>query len=309
LRRRLFLLAVLGSLAAAQSAQAASCPAPHWVAAWYAAPSDASTGTDITDIFGPSGEVKTNVNNSSVRAILTPSVGASRVRVHLSNRFGKSSVRFASTTIAKQLQGPAVVASTIKAVTFAGGRSVTVPAGKDVISDPVDLTFNAFDNLAVSTYVSGNVGKPTEHYTARQTSYLTDSGAGDHSSDGRGDAYKNSTTTRPFVAGLDALLPGTYRAVVTFGDDRRNRRERSLAGCPWTPTSRRQDPTDCRERRHQRQPRPTRRPRQPDGAARCVRPRRSQTARCRRSRPRRRHDGHPVRRNQRPRSGSECDRG
>ena len=40
-----------------------------------------------------------------------------------------------------------------------------------MLSDPVGFSFQALEPLAVSIYVAGNVGKPTEHYIARQTSY------------------------------------------------------------------------------------------------------------------------------------------
>src|SRR3712207_9023575 len=56
-------------------------------------------------------------------------------------------------------------------------------SGQDVVSDPVAFPYGAFDTLAVSTYVPGNAGKPTEHYLARQTSYVTAAGAGDHTGD------------------------------------------------------------------------------------------------------------------------------
>src|SRR5438270_8900173 len=92
------------SLGAAPAALAASICGQHWVAAWAGVPSDASRGSDIADLFAPSGEnspgnVKQPVNNASVRAILTPSVGGSVVRVHLSNRFGGGPVTFAYTSI------------------------------------------------------------------------------------------------------------------------------------------------------------------------------------------------------------------
>jgi lysophospholipase L1-like esterase len=180
-------------------------------------PSDASAGTDISDLFSPSGDVKQPVSNSTVRAVLTPTFGGSTVRVHLSNRFGTGPVTFATTTIARKGAGAALTSRPVR-LTFRGQSSVTVEPGRDVVSDKATFSYKAFQNLAVSTYVSNGAGQPTEHYTARQTSYLTSSGAGDHSADTGGDAFGQHTTTRPFVTGLDVRTRQSARAVVTFGD-------------------------------------------------------------------------------------------
>ncbi|MDQ1458489.1 MAG: hypothetical protein QOH28_4109 [Actinomycetota bacterium] len=203
------------ALAPGASAAATSCAQPQWVAAWAGVPSDASPGTDISDLFSPSGDVKGTVSNATVRAMLTPTFGGSSVRVHLSNRFGTGPVTFTKTAIAKQAEGAAIAAKAVP-VTFGGAASVTVPAGKDVVSEATAFSYKAFDNIAVSTYVSGDAGKPTEHYTARQTSYLTANGGGDHTGDQAAGAFTQHTTTRPFVTGLDVRAKAA--AVVTFGD-------------------------------------------------------------------------------------------
>src|SRR3954452_1641700 len=203
------------ALAAPAASAAPKCPKPGWVAAWAGVPSDSSPGTDISDLFSPSGDLKGTVSDATVRAILTPTLGGSTVRVHLSNRFGSAPVTFASTTIARRAEG-ATIATAPTTVTFGGGRSVTVPAGGDVVSDRTAFSYRAFQDLAVSTYVSDDAGKPTEHYTARQTSYLTANGAGDHTGDAAAAPFTQHTTTRPFVTGLD--VRARARTLVTFGD-------------------------------------------------------------------------------------------
>jgi lysophospholipase L1-like esterase len=237
-RRLLFCAVCCLSLWATPAALATSVCGPHWVAAWAGVPSDASRGSDIADLFAPSGEsspgnVKQPVNNASVRAILTPSVRGSLVRVHLSNRFGSVPVTFARTSIGKQAGG-ADLAQPPTPVTFRGKPSVTVPPGEDVVSDPVVFSYAAFENLAVSSYVSGDVGKPTEHYTARQTSYFTANGAGDHTGDKAGSAYSLHNSTRPFVTGLDIRTTTPLGSVVAFGDSITDGYQGQSAGVPET---------------------------------------------------------------------------
>ena len=199
------------------------CTDQGWVGVWEAAPSDASRGHDTTDsvdtdAFDQSLNPKSVIRNNTARAILTPTFGGSTTRVRLSNRFGAVPVTFTHVTIALRATESALVPGTAAPLTFNGGQSVTVAPGHDVVSDPVGFSFDAFQSLAVSVYVAGDVGKPTEHYTARQTSYLTPADAGDHTQDVDGGAFTQRTTARPFVTGIEVLAPRSTGAVVALGD-------------------------------------------------------------------------------------------
>jgi lysophospholipase L1-like esterase len=195
-----------------------SCSDQGWVGVWAAAPSDASAGTDDFDRYDMSNNPKPVVRDETVRAILTPTSGGTTARVRLSNRFGTVPVIFTQTTIARRAAGPAVVPGSTAPLTFGGSRSVTAAPGQDVLSDPVTISFQAFEPLAVSIFVAGDIGKPTEHYVARQTSYFTSEGAGDHTADIDGRAFTHRTTTRPFVSGIEVLAPMSTGAVLTLGD-------------------------------------------------------------------------------------------
>ncbi|WP_082944953.1 SGNH/GDSL hydrolase family protein [Mycobacterium sp. 852013-50091_SCH5140682] len=217
------LMALVGSPGVAAAAPLPRCTDQGWVGVWAAAPSDASRGTDTadsfdTDQFDQSLNPKSTVRNETTRAILTPTYGGSTARVRLSNRFGEVPVTFAHVTIAHRANEATLVPDTTQPLTFNGAQDVTVAPGHDVVSDPVGFSFQAFEPLAVSVYVAGDVGKPTEHYTARQTSYLTPEDAGDHTTDVDGGAFTQRTTTRPFVSGVDVLAPRSTGAVVTLGD-------------------------------------------------------------------------------------------
>ncbi len=199
------------------AAGAALCTTTHWIGAWEAPPSDASGGTSIEDLFDPSSHYKMPVSDETIRAILTPTYGGSMIRVHLSNRFGTTPVTFGETTVAIQGTG-ASLAGPASPLTFRGSHSVTVAPGQDVVSDPVHFTFSAMQTLAVSMFVSNAPNKPTEHYTARQTSYLTDPSTGNHAADTNGSAFTQQDTSRPYVEGIDVIAPDSAGAVVAFGD-------------------------------------------------------------------------------------------
>jgi lysophospholipase L1-like esterase len=211
------LLAVIALCVAPASGRAAACSASHWVGAWTSAPSDASDSLTLPGLIDPSGHLKLPVDNETLRAILTPTFGGSTVRIHLSNRFGTGPAVFAHVTIALQGLG-AALAGPATTVTFGGSESVVIAPGSDVVSDPVSITFQAMQTLAVSMYVANAAGAPTEHYAARQTSYFTPSGRGDHTTDTIASAFSGVTTDRDYIDGIDVLAPGSAGAVVAFGD-------------------------------------------------------------------------------------------
>lgn len=211
-----------------------SCSDQGWLGVWAAAPSDASGGTDDMDRYDMSMNPKSVVRDETIRAILTPTFGGTTARVRLSNRFGTVPVTFAHAAVARRASGPALVPDTTAPLTFAGDRSVTVAPGQDVLSDPVEFAVQAFESLAVSLHVAGDVGKPTEHDVARQTSYLTPEGTGDHTSDVDGDAFTQRTTSRPFVSGVEVLAPLSDSAVAALGDSITDGYQAVPAGAPET---------------------------------------------------------------------------
>jgi lysophospholipase L1-like esterase len=190
----------------------ARCSAWHWVGSWLDSPSDAGSFRDASLHTVRLGADQT------FRMIITPHLGGSTVRLHLSNRFDTAPVRFATVTIADRKTGAAVATGTIRVVTFAGARAVTLAPGASVVSDPVRFTVRPFRDLAVSLFVYGADARPTEHFTARQTSYVTPPGAGDHAANASGLAFTQRTTARYYVTGLDALSSAREGAVVAFGD-------------------------------------------------------------------------------------------
>jgi len=170
------------------------------------------------DQFDLSKNPKSAIRKGTVRAILTPTFGGTTARVRLSNRFGTAPTTFTHAIIARRESGAALTSGTIAPLTLNGIREVTVAPGDDVLSDPVEISFQAFDPLAVSIYAAGDIGYPTEHYVARQTSYLTPEGAGDHTADAGGGAFTARTTSRPIVSGIEVLATLSDGAVVTLGD-------------------------------------------------------------------------------------------
>ncbi len=215
-------VALPGTAVASAGGRPHGCAAQRWVGAWAASPSDASTalttaGTNVEDVVDLSGRPKPRLHDQTVRALLTPTASGRTVRVRLSNRFAASPVTFGAVTIGRQSVG-ASLSGPSTPLTFSGRLQTTLPAGSEVVSDPVRFPVTALQHVAVSMHVSNDPGSPTEHYTARQTSYLTSPLSGDHTRDATGEQFVLTTTTRPYVSGLDVLAPGSTGSVVAFGD-------------------------------------------------------------------------------------------
>jgi lysophospholipase L1-like esterase len=184
-------------------AAAAACVATHWVGTWAADPSD---GAGLS------------FDNQTVRVIVTPHYPGTELRVHLSNRFGSSPVMFGSASVGRRAAGGGVVGGTNRPLTFGGSSQVTVAPGSDVVSDPVNLTFRRFQELAVSLYVAGSSGDATEHVAGDETSYFTPPNTPDSTAVDGAATFTMTTTRTPYVDGLDVLAPGSVSALVGIGD-------------------------------------------------------------------------------------------
>ena len=161
--------------------------------------------------------------NQTLRMIVHPSIGGDVWRVKLTNRFGTRPVTFGRAVVGLHAggAGATLVPGTNRALTFGGRRSVTVPAGNEVRSDPVHLRIADEDaqrsSLAVSLYIPGTSGLMTWHAASFTTSYITNPNAGDHTADVTERAFLHPTTSWFFVNGLEVQRRHTA-TVVAFGD-------------------------------------------------------------------------------------------
>ena len=192
-------LAVTAALATAAPAGAASCEGQRWLGAWTAPPSNTAA----------------SLSKHTLRLNLTPLKSGRVARVRLSNRFGTRAVTFAGVRLGKQRSGARLVRGSNRVVRFDGRRSVRVAAGREVLSDPVRISFRAFEHLAVSVYVPGPTGPVTQHGQAHQTSFT---GAGDLTGRDGAVGFSPAGTARPFVTGLDVRASARDGVVAAIGD-------------------------------------------------------------------------------------------
>ncbi|WP_105969944.1 SGNH/GDSL hydrolase family protein [Streptomyces geranii] len=157
---------------------------------------------------------------ASIRNVLHLSVGGNGLRVRLTNRLGTQPLRLGAVTVALQESGepksPDAEPGSMRRATFAGARTVTIPAGQDRVTDAVDLVVPYGANLLVTVHTPDNSGPATYHRTAKQTNFIAPSG--DWADVEDGDAYTRTTTSWYYVTGVDVLDAPAAGSVVALGD-------------------------------------------------------------------------------------------
>ncbi|HZD01702.1 MAG TPA: SGNH/GDSL hydrolase family protein [Actinomycetes bacterium] len=210
-RPRLLSLAIMVTLAVWLMLPAGTASAREgrrWFGTWTASPQPPySTGISAAGF-----------SDQTLRLIVHTSISGSRVRIRLSNVFGTQPLTIGSAMVGVRDAGPSVVPGTSRALTFGGGASVTIPSGQEVISDPVRLRVDAEQDLAVTLFVPAASGPTTFHNVAKTTSYYTDAGSGDRTSELTGASFRNTTDHWFWLDGVDVVHPSETGAIVTLGD-------------------------------------------------------------------------------------------
>ena len=225
------------ALAVAAAAIAASPPAhaqsaagaTKWVTSWAASVQgpypvgNASAQPDQRFAF----PVPANgARNQTFRMMVRPDVWGRQARLRFSNAFGTRVLTLDDVYVGLAVGGPALSKGTNRLVTFGGKGEVTIAAGADAWSDPVDLPFVrdpealelAGRKLAVSFHVAGESGPMTWHAKALTSSFVTAPDAGAKGAVEEEAAFPHPTASWFFLDAVDMMMPGDTRVVVAFGD-------------------------------------------------------------------------------------------
>jgi len=171
--RRVFLRSA-PALAAGLAAGMAAAPSPAraanagetWFATWGAAPAGPPPAADLLAF-----------RNQTLRLVVHASSGASRVRVRLTNEMGSTPLRIGAAGIGIRAGNAGLVAGSARDLPFSGRAGAVIPPGAALLSDPVDLAFPAFADLAVSMYLPDSVQGTTIHDLAQTQCYVSSTGS------------------------------------------------------------------------------------------------------------------------------------
>lgn len=193
----------------------------HWIGTWATAPvSRPQPAPRPAGAPGPPGQPQQaplTVNNQTLREIVHVSVGGSRVRVVLTNRFGSAAVTVGAAQIAQRDKDSKITADSAHPLTFGGRTPVTIPAGAEMLSDPVNITVPAMSDLAIDLFFPDDLTQATltTHGGANQTNYVSNPG----NFSGAAEFPVQSTTPSWFFLGrVEVVAPEQVGAVIAFGD-------------------------------------------------------------------------------------------
>lgn len=184
---------------------ASGASAQQWIASWG------------SSLQGPSPD-DWSISEATIRLIARSTIAGDQVRVRIENTFGEQPLSIGAAAVGLRNRGPSLVIGSSRVLHFDGAAAVTVPAGEYIVSDPVELAVQAEQELAVSLYVRGSDVRSSIHRNALTTSYLTESGAGDRTTDADADAYTATTPWMHWLSAVEVYSSSARGAIVAFGD-------------------------------------------------------------------------------------------
>jgi lysophospholipase L1-like esterase len=144
--------------------------------------------------------------DQTIRQTLHLAGGGERLRVLLTNRYGRAPLTVGAATVATG-RGRATL-------TFEGAETLVIPAGAEAVSDPVDLPVAAGADLSLNLYLPEQTGLATYSHMPMETAHVApgnqvaaDLLAGDE-----------GVEARFYVSGVDVLAPEDTPIAVAFGD-------------------------------------------------------------------------------------------
>lgn len=191
------------SVAAQKTAPPKPAAAADWVQAWYSPP------FPPTAVLSP-GDIRIYARQT-VRQVLRLEAGGERLRVRLTNELGLTPVKIGSVHVARSSPNGVTEPETDHILTFNGRQDAEIPVGQALVSDPVDMTVVAFDDLSISVFYPERLA-PSGHLLNVRVSARGDHGAESlwpDSSMGRGPAL---------ASGVEVQARAARHVLVAFGD-------------------------------------------------------------------------------------------
>ena len=197
---------VTSSVAAAEAGSTIN----GWITTWASTPAP-RWAEELPAPFG----VPEVLENQTIRQVARISVGGNKVRVVLSNEYGKKPLTIGAGSVALAGKDGAVDKASLKPLSWGGRPFVVVPPGAPILSDPVDLQVQPLSSLSVSIFLPKRTAPTSVHWDAVQTTYI--SGPGDFVA---AETFKpdSKLTRRLFLSEIQVDATPTSRAIVFFGD-------------------------------------------------------------------------------------------
>ncbi|MFE9578678.1 GDSL-type esterase/lipase family protein [Nocardia sp. NPDC006044] len=152
--------------------------------------------------------------DQTVRQALRLAGGGEQVRIHLTNRYGRTPLVVGAARVALRKSGSEIITETDLALRFDGAEQITIPVGGAVVSDPVELAVTAGTDLMLSLYLPEPTGLATLSHQPSEIAYVA---AGNVASSADLGAAEE-VPVRFYVTGVDVFAPAGADIAVALGD-------------------------------------------------------------------------------------------
>jgi lysophospholipase L1-like esterase len=201
-------LALLGTVPpAAQADDRKHDRSSSWVGTWAASPQAPEPPFVVPN--------PASFSDQTLRQVLRTSIGGDRIRLRLSNEFGRTPLVVGEVRVALQAAGASIVPQTDRPVTVAGRTAFTIAPGAPLLTDPVDFDLPPLAQLVVSIYLPESTPVTTFHSLGVTTTYV--SMAGNHTG-AVAPPVATTTNSRFIVSGVSVDARRRAAAIVTLGD-------------------------------------------------------------------------------------------
>lgn len=179
----------------------------HWVASWGAAQQIPDANNELA---------ADNWRDASLRQVVHLTLGGKQFRVRISNVYGTAPLTLdgASVALAHAPGQADIQPATLRALTFDGRSSVTIPAGAEYYSDAVAMALKPAADLAISLYFKGEPARQTSHSGARANTFLA---KGNRVMDAAW-ADADKVTRWYAISDVEVQAPRNVGALVAIGD-------------------------------------------------------------------------------------------
>ena len=192
-----------------------------WVGSWSCSPVPALTQAPALPpgVKPPEGDslftIPPPVANATVRMIVRGTAGGDKVRIRVSNFYGKTPLQVGAAHIALREAGSGIKSGTDRALTFGGQPSIAVSPGAIALSDSVALSIPPNTDIAVSIYFpEAAPEKRTVHFNAVEDAYIV---PGDATEQTKLEGARSAKWAY-FLVGVDVSGAANRGTIVAIGD-------------------------------------------------------------------------------------------
>ncbi|WP_141692080.1 GDSL-type esterase/lipase family protein [Nocardia brasiliensis] len=178
----------------------------HWVAGFRSA------------VISPYEQVKLAESRAfadeTVRQVLHLAGGGDQLRIRLTNLFGRDTLVIGAARVALRKACSAIVTETDVALHFSGVERSVIPAGGELVSDPIALAVAPGDDLMLSVYLPEQTGLATFSHQPSEIAYI----AAGNVTAAPELAAAEEFPARFYVSGVDVAVAADIPVAVAFGD-------------------------------------------------------------------------------------------